>query len=632
MANIADWKEKIKVGKDFYASNVEPKINLWRDYYKGKQWSKVAQTRYEDLVVDNQVFSSIKTVLPSINFRNPKIFVKAKKKPYLGDNQQLVDTGAMAEGLEIVLNYYFKELKIKKQISKIGTDALLGHWGLINLGYTLETDKFKSKGKEEIEINEYIKSESPFAVRFSPRNFIVDPECKEHDLSDAGWIGLKWVKTLSDIQANPKYKNTQGLKTNFTIDTKFTSQANGVVVPGKVSQAGKATIWDRVEGWDIWDKRKQKLITIVLEHDKELQNIDWPLNLEGFPVETLSFNEVPDEQLPLADIDIYMSEQDALNRLSSLELSHVKRVSERKYLTEKGSISEDEKEKVLKGGDGATGEYAEGKNPEKVMFPLRNATISQDLYIVKRNKKDSIREQQGIAHFEQGGTRNFETATEPALIAQGVQVRREERRQILEDFIKLIVRKLAHIIQQTIDRVDIALDADTFNQALGNDFLQSKLYKITGSDGILLQPWLALSKEDLQGDYDFDIEIGSTQPINDQTRKQDALTLAQTVQGNPYVNQGVLAKIIVEALAPNQEDQLLLDPQQVEQGLQQSAEAEKQHELQIEQIKAGVKVQGDQLESETDLTISREKNQTDLTKEMLKAMASGSNGGSGALI
>ena len=47
---------------------------------------------------------------------------------------------------------------------------------------------------------------------------------------------------------------------------------------------GTKDLWQRVEGWDIWDRKNGKLVTVVIEHDKELQYRDWPLKFGGgFP-------------------------------------------------------------------------------------------------------------------------------------------------------------------------------------------------------------------------------------------------------------------------------------------------------------------------------------------------------------
>ena len=62
--------------------------------------------------------------------------------------------------------------------------------------------------------------------------------------------------------------------------------------------------------------------------------------------------------------------------------------------------------------------------------------------------------------FEKGGAEKFDTATEPALIQQGTNMRRDERGSMLEDFICRNVRKIASILQQTLIEKDFALEQE----------------------------------------------------------------------------------------------------------------------------------------------------------------------------
>ena len=67
---------------------------------------------------------------------------------------------------------------------------------------------------------------------------------------------------------------------------------------------------------------------------------------------------------------------------------------------------------------------------------------------------------------------------------------------------------------------------------------QSKLAKIVTPEGVqTLIPWLSISKEDIEGEYDFSIVIGSTQPVKrepGETGSPDALSKHPS---NPLVQQ-----------------------------------------------------------------------------------------------
>lgn len=567
------WKDRIVISNRKFKAQAEDNIKKWRDYYRGHQWNDTVMG-YNDRTVDNMVFSNIKTIMPSINFNNPRIYAQAKKKPYrVADG--LFDTIAAGALYEILLNYYYKELEIKRQVDKALLDALIGPWGIIQIGYTLETEKIQDN--KLLESNELIKGDSCFVVRRSPLDFRVDPEAKDSHLYDANWIAFRWVKSLEDVKSNSSYKNTKDLKSNVKAETDFHKKTEGGLKTSDNDSLKDASDWERVEGWDIWDKRSNKLITVVTSHDKELQNIDWPLDYDGgFPVEVLYFNENPDELFPISDVDIYMAAQDELNRLRSLHLDHVRRISQSKYITRENAFTSEELYKLKHGPSGTIAESKMAVSDSIV--PLKDAGTSQDVYMAIRMLKEDIREGGRVSQFEKGIAQKFDTATEPNLIAQAIGIQREERSAILGDFIKHVVRKLGKVLQQTMGEKEINLSTEQFQQA--QQYAPGKLEKIIGPDGMqVIMPWLTMSKEDIQGEYEFDIEIGSLQPVNKEIRKRDAIELYNLLSENPYVDPYEGTKEVLEAFERKDTERLLKDPQAVAQEQQASSEAALQAEI-----------------------------------------------------
>ena len=567
------WKDRITISSRKFKAQAEDNIKKWRDYYRGHQWNDTIMG-YNDRTVDNMVFSNIKTIMPSINFNNPRIYAQAKKKPYrVADG--LFDTIAAGALYEILLNYYYKELEIKRQVDKALLDALIGPWGIIQIGYTLETEKVQDD--KLLEVNELIKGDSCFVVRRSPLDFRVDPEAKESHLYDANWVAFRWVKSLEDVKENPSYKNTKELKSNVKAETNFHKPTGGGLKTSDNESLKDASDWERVEGWDIWDKRSHKLITVVTSHDKPLQYIDWPLDYDGgFPVEILYFNENPDELFPISDVDIYMAAQDELNRLRSLHLDHVRRISQSKYITRENAFTSEELYKLKHGPSGTIAESKMAVND--AIAPLRDAGTSQDVYMAIRMLKEDIREGGRVSQFEKGIAQKFDTATEPNLIAQAIGIQREERSAILGDFIKHVVRKLGKVLQQTMGEKEINLSTEQFEQA--QQYAPGKLEKIVGPDGMqAIMPWLTMSKEDIQGEYEFDIEIGSLQPVNKEIRKRDAIELYNLLAQNPYVDPYEGTKEVLEAFERKDTERLLKDPQAVAQEQQASSEAALQAEI-----------------------------------------------------
>jgi hypothetical protein len=589
------WGTRLSVShRKFEPIEREIKRNL--QYYRGDQWSMEARGRYTDHPVENMIYANLRAILPRLNFRNPKIFVTPNKKPFRR-GEVLFDTISASAIVEILINAMYRNLGTKRETRKCIIDAYLAKYAVMELGYTLETEKVASND-ELIETNELIVGDSPFAVRRSPLDLRVDSEATDTLLHDADWIALRWIKTLKDVKRNPRYSNTRNLQANHRVKTHFDPskpEANDDF-DRREMMSQDPEVWGRVEGWDIWDKKKHKLRTLVEGHNKFLQEIDWPLDIEGFPVEILYFNENPNEFYPISDVDTYINNQDELNRLRSCQLSHVRRISERKYTALENSMDADEMRKITHGGDGtvATIKQKDG------LQPLKDATISQDIYIIANLMKASIREMAGITDMEALASTKFEQATEPALIERSAATVREDQRSIFEDFVKRITKKLFVIVQQTMGTDEsIPLNNETFTEA--RQFVPQKLEKMVGPGGEAILPWLNLSREDIEGDYDFSIEIGSTQPINQETRKRDATQLYGALADNPWIKTREGTKLFLEAFKDfiRDPEALLKTEEEFAREQQASEEAAQAAELAPFQLKA----------------------QTDLTKTQMKVAA-----------
>lgn len=590
------YKDMLAVSHRKFKKEAKESIERGRNYYRGNQWGGDAIKAYTDKCVDNMVFSNVKTITPSLNFRNPKIFVTSRKPPYETETG-LFDTYGAAVAFEILLNYYFKELDIKRQLDKCLVDALTGPWAHIQLGYTVETEKVDKDG-DLIEDNELIRAESPFVLRRSPMDVRIDPSSKNSDLSDARWIALRWVKTLDDVKKNQAYKNTDKLKNNSSIDTNYEASTKS---PSDGYVMKDAEKWERVEGWELWDRKCKRVFNIVETHDEFLSDEEWPLELEGFPIENLYFNENPDELYPISDVDIIQKLQDELNRIRSLQLSHIKKISQRKYLARANSMKQDEIEKLTTGPDGTIA-FTDG-DPSTSVVPLKDANISQDIYIIARQLKDDIRTLAGVALIEQGVAQKFDTATEPALMAQAASVRKSERRAVFEAFIVRVVKKLGQILQQTIEKQEIALNTEQFN--LAQKYIPSKLSKLIGEKGAqVLNPWLTVDKDTIQGEYDFDMEVGSTTPVDDMRRKQDALTLGQALTNNPFINEYEGTKRLLEAFETRDIDSLLKPEDAVAQEQDAKMQAMQQAEIAKDEPKRQVDMAKTEMKTKSNILIA----------------------------
>jgi hypothetical protein len=170
----------------------------------------------------------------------------------------------------------------------------------------------------------------------------------------------------------------------------------------------------------------------------------------------------------------------------------------------------------------------------------------------------------------------------------------------VEDFYKRIAKKTGKILQQTLDPISIPLDENQF-QAVRNQ-AETKLEKVAGLEGaIVLLPWLNMDKKDIEGDFDFRMDVGSTEPINQEKRKQDAITLGQLSQNNPYVRGGEGTRRLFEAFKEPNLDALLKTDEEVAQDQQAAAEAATQSQIAVDTPKRQVDLAKTKMKTDTQI-------------------------------
>lgn len=599
---LAQWKQDLEYSHRKYKT-VKKKIKRAWEYYKGNQWGNTSdgldslldQSGYRDRTIDNVIFANLRSIIPRLNFRNPKIFVRPKKKPFR-TKEGVFDTFAAAVYVELILNYYYKVLDIKTEARKCLYDAFLSPWGIMELGYCFKTEKMAKKN-ELLIVNELISEDSPFCLRRDPRDFRQDIEAKDGHLNDCRWIGLRWVRPLEDVKRDPRFSNTAGLKNNFRVKTDFGDAK--VVLASPEQYHDDNTIWGRVEGWDLWDKKNHRIYTVVKEYDKFLRNDkEWPLELEGFPVETIYFNENATDIYPIPDTWMCLDMQDELNRIGSMQMDHIRRISQRRYVARENAFDQEEMRKLTHGGDGTVA--LTSLDPASSIQPLTDATISQDIYLIRNAVKQIIQQMMGVTPAEALVSTNAQQATEPALIEQASQTIRGDQQQVFESFLVRIIEKLGKIIQQTMDKIEIPLTFDEMHDEEMKKFINNKAVKMLGEDGAtIIQPWLELGKDDIKGEYLYDLEIGSTMPVNEQSVRSDAVALYKLLENNPWVKGREGTKEILTAFDKPDPEKFMKPEEQVAKEHKEQVQEQIQGEIAKDMPKRQVDMQKTQLKTQS---------------------------------
>ena len=105
------------------------------------------------------------------------------------------------------------------------------------------------------------------------------------------------------------------------------------------------------------------------------------------------------------------------------------------------------------------------------------------------------------------------TATEAAIIQDAANARAADKLSIIEASIGRTARKLLQLAQQIVEQEQVA--------------------RITSVDG--KQAWFEFTSDEIAGEFDFEVEGGSTQPNNETARRQQAVSMMNAL--GPLIGQ-----------------------------------------------------------------------------------------------
>ena len=558
---FTEYKDQLHRGHRRWEAEAKPVMQQLREYLKGNQWPKLgtgADKIRMPRTVANLIFADVKVMLPALALRNPRVFVKPTKANATMPDGTLVQViqgqpipiVAAAAAKEALANWRWRDLNLTKQIRRCILDSFTSPFGVMRIGYHLETEMVK--GEDEVDTNEVVKANNPFAVRWSPELFRIDPDAHYPDLSDASWVAFGMYRRIEDLKKDSRYHNTDKLV--GTVDQRQEwERLDGSPIqtsdrrsePPSSGRGHKDL--EQVMIWEIWDRRRQRLMTYAENHEKALQYDEWPQSYDRFPAETLLFTEYPDELYGPPDLFHGLWSQNAYNEMNSMTLNHVTRFV-RKYLIKRGAVDERAKEQLEAPVDGM-GVEVDSERAGDAIVPLSDAPIPNDWWMVRNNFRDDHDRITGQTDFMRGVAEKVDTATEARALQSNVSTRVNDSRAIVEDFAVRIVKQL------------LAIDAQTLEVPA--------MIPVVGPEGALaLGKFNAIqNKETLFAETDVEIEMGSMQPANAVTRKGDALQLFEIWRNDPLINQIGLRQRVAGVFADTLPDvnRLILTPEQLAQ-------------------------------------------------------------------
>ena len=494
---------------------------LWRrmiDLYRGKHWPQT--TSNEDLIAVNIAFSTINVIAPSVSVNHPKIVV-TPNKPEDEDRSAFV---------EAVVNHLWKHHDFRSPFKRAVKDFLIFGHGWIKVGWKfVEQERALSDSERDVYLDEAIMEadtfamqnpdlagdlptdddlmanlpstemtiveDQPFVERVSPFDILVDPEATCMD--DAKWIAQRVIRPLDEAQADKRYKPSARRK--LSADATVTDALQNPARDDRyVSDAERVIIW---EYYDIMDNT----MSVLADSGDEFLVDPTPMPYAyGQPFVMIRNYDVPDFFYPMGDLEAIESLQEELDKTRSQLVNARKRYG-RKYLYHERSFGPEGREALESEQDGRFVPVVDENKPlSEVVMPLPQIPLSPEVYNTSSIIENDINVVSGVSEYARGQMPEIRrTATEASIIADAGNARAADKLAIVELSIGMIARRVIQVMQQFMTGEQMAHVA-----ANGGENL-----------------FIPFNREDIIGEYDFSVEAGSTQPMNDTIRKQQAVSL-----------------------------------------------------------------------------------------------------------
>jgi len=237
--------------------------------------------------------------------------------------------------------------------------------------------------------------------------------------------------------------------------------------------------------------------------------------------------DVPDEFYPMGDLEAIQSLQEELDKTRTQLVNARKRYA-RKYLYHERSFGPEGREALESDEDGRLVPVVDENKPlSEVIIPMPQIPLSADVYNVSAIIEQDINMVSGVSEYARGQMPEIRrTATEASIIADAGNARAADKLAIIELALSHIARRVVQVMQQYMTGEQMARIATTGGEKL----------------------FITYTRDDITGEYDFAIEAGSTQPMNDTIRKNQAVNLLNAMAPlvGTVINPAELAKHVLQ--------------------------------------------------------------------------------------
>lgn len=483
---------------------------MWRrmvDMYRGKHYDRMSD---QDRSLVNMAFSTINVIGPSVSVNHPKIVVSARRP----------EDADRATVTEAIVNYWWRHYDCQRQFRKAVKDQLIIGHGWVKTGYRFVEEERVSKSEpsdeafdvadtEEVNVETelVIVEDRPFVERVSPFDVYVDPDAT--DMDDLRWIAQRVKRPLADVRNDRRYNSTARAEVQPTMYSKY-------ALDGQTPRPDTSSKESYVEVWEFYDVAKGTMCIFADGSDKFLVSPTKIPFAFGHPFVMLRNYEVPEHFYPMGELEAIEGLQHELNETRTQMMNHRKRFS-RKWLYKESAFDPDGRSMLESDEDNVMVPVVGDEPLGGVIAPMPAVINPPEFYNQSSLIAGDMDRVSGVSDYMRGAMPEIRrTATEAAIAQDASNARAADKLALIELTIGRTASRLVALAQQYMTGEQVA--------------------RVVGSNAIPL--WIRFDRDYIQGEFDFEVEGGSTQPVNESFRRQMALQLVDAMA--PFVQAGVV--------------------------------------------------------------------------------------------
>jgi hypothetical protein len=528
-----DWGARLVRAKQFqkkYATNWEENRRLiFGDFQSGEN---VGQTPPWMGTTGNTVaygwglYAGLET---TIYVQNPDVIATARDMAGV----------PIARRLTQILKYDFEQMNAKDIGNLCLLDTFINGYGAViedvTTDHEYEEDE-ENEGQKKKTGN--VRSQEFELRRIDPRDILFDKTARRLDLSDCKYIFTAWYPTIEELREDPDITDLPDNIESFPEASEY-SRAQAVPEGPAERQAAslvhgpgtgeKDPAYKTICVWEVYDKVNHEVLYLTDAKHYIIGKREWPVNLrfgcrDLYPITLLYQHPVPGRFYPRPEAELIAPQLREIN-ITERIISEDSRTKWRKYVTLSGIFSEDQKSKItdttvansLLFVDGSKISEALGGTQQldpggfdinRLVAQLQDVSPARDLMPRYAMLEQEIFHIVGYGPNQRGGLPSTRSAREAMMINSEKERKLDKRRDRITDFYRYLAMKHTRFLQK---------------------YMVVERYAKAIPKAGEMSPWITYNRDDITGEFAFDVVAGSSVPKNTEVRKAAEQQLFQTV-------------------------------------------------------------------------------------------------------